>query len=40
MTPTYAIAGLRRPDEVSPTLPTAILEFADEDAAQVEASAR
>jgi hypothetical protein len=37
MTNTYEIAGT---DQVAATLPTAILEFTDADAAEAEVSAR
>jgi aryl-alcohol dehydrogenase-like predicted oxidoreductase len=40
MTAKHAIAGFRRPDQVDPSLEAASLELADEDAAEVEASAR
>jgi hypothetical protein len=40
MTATHAIAGFRRPRQVAPILPAAILELTDEDAAEVESSAR
>jgi hypothetical protein len=40
MTTTHAIAGVRRPHDVSRILPAAMLELTDEDAAEAEGSAR
>jgi hypothetical protein len=40
MAVTHAIGGFRRPDQVALILQAAILELTDEDAAEVEASAR